>query len=214
VTDLDWGFIRAFDPAARAANRMLGSEAWSREHLAAHAGRIFTLTVGLVSARYRITAGGMIEALADTTAAPDLRLRVSPFAVPTLLADPSRFGALVEADGDAALAAAIRDVAQTIPWFVERTLSDALGPIIGQRIADAGRAALAFPESASARISESVARYVRDEARLAIGAEEARGFAKDVGELAATLDALTARVDALVAPAAVGPVHSSGTQGR
>ena len=83
---------------------------------------------------------------------PDLTLTLSPLGVPSLLANPARWGEFVTADGDAALAATLQELAQTLPWFVERAFASALGPILGQRVADAGRRLLAFPEYA-ARVS-------------------------------------------------------------
>jgi len=56
---------------------------------------------------------------------------------------------------------------------------------------------LSLPGYAAERFGESVARYVRDEARLAVGATEARSFSDEVAALAARLDALGRRVDAL-----------------
>jgi ubiquinone biosynthesis protein UbiJ len=50
---------------------------------------------------------------------------------------------------------------------------------------------------AADRFSESFARYVRDEAKIAVGAEQARSFAEEIAQIAARTDALVARVDAL-----------------
>ena len=111
------------------------------------------------------------------------------------------------ADGDPALAATLKGLAETLPWFVERAFAEALGPIVGQRLADAGRRLLAFPGYAGARVGESVASYARDEAtspptprrRGSIGDEIAAAVASRVDALAARIDALAAR------PADVSP---------
>ena len=60
-------------------------------------------------------------------------------------------------EGDAELGGALKDLARTLPWFVEETFAKALGPVVGQRVADAGRRLLAFPEYAAQRVAESVA---------------------------------------------------------
>jgi len=64
-------------------------------------------------------------------------------------------------------------------------------------VADAGRRLLAFPEYAGERIADSFARYVGDEARLAVRSVDMQRFTADVAELAARVDALGKRVDAL-----------------
>lgn len=196
-----------FDPSSippALANRLLEREAWARDCLAAHAGRAFAITVGPFVSTLTIDAAGRIAA-APPPATPDLRLSVSPVALPAFLADPRRWDDFVTADGDAALATTLKGLAETLPWFVERAFADALGPIVGQRVADAGRWLLAFPEYAAERVGESVASYLRDEAGLVTPAADARSFADDVAALAAGAEALEARVAAIAARIKIHP---------
>jgi ubiquinone biosynthesis protein UbiJ len=93
----------------------------------------------------------------------------------------------------------LKALARTLPWFVEQAFAQALGPIVGQRLADAGRRLLALPEYAATRIGESVSSYARDEAGLLAHGADMRRLALDVAELAARTDALAARLDALAA---------------
>ena len=190
------------DPAAAPAalaNRMLAREQWARNCLAAHAGRVFRIVVGPVAASMRIDASGSIESASSADGAPDLTLTLSPLKVPAFLAEPTRWDALVTADGDAALAATLKGLAETLPWFVERAFAEALGPIAGQFLADTGRRMLAFPGYAGERVGDSVASYVRDEVRLAATAGEARSIGDEIAATAGRVDALAARVDALAA---------------
>jgi ubiquinone biosynthesis protein UbiJ len=184
--------------AEDAINRALERESWAREKLAAHAGRAVRLTVGPIDRAFAIGADGRLSA---AEAAPDLTLTISPVRLPALLGAPERWTELVAAKGDAALAATLAELALTLPWFVEQMLARALGPIAGQQVADMGRRLLALPGYAAQRFGESLARYLADEARLAVGAAEARAFAVDVAATAARVDALAARVDALAATA-------------
>ncbi len=143
------------DPAAvpvRLANGILEQEGWAREKLAPFAGRMFTLAVGPVTTRFRIAEGGMLET-ADAAAPADLALVLSPLSVPTFLANPARWNEFVREDGDAELGGALKELARTLPWFVEAALAKALGPLVGQRAADAGRRLLAFPEYATQRVT-------------------------------------------------------------
>ena len=179
--------------AADFANRALEGEDWARQKLAVHAGRALRFRAGPARVDFALDAEGRFAA---SDAAPDLTLTISPLRLPALLAEPARWNELVVSEGDVALAATLAELALALPWFVERWLSSALGPLAGQQIADAGRRLLALPEYAAGRIGESVARYVGDEARLAVRRAEARAFATDIDAVAARVDALAARVEA------------------
>jgi ubiquinone biosynthesis protein UbiJ len=190
----------ASDLTRRLANRVLGDEEWAREKLRAHAGRTFSITSGPLATAYVVRGDGTLDAQSGA-GDPDARLALSPFDVPSFLADPGRFDALVSAHGDAALVATLRDLAVTLPWFVERSFARAFGPVAGQRLADAGRALLAFPDYAGERFGDSVASFARDEADLLARGDEARAFATESSELAARVDALSERIDRLAASA-------------
>jgi len=182
-------------PTAAVANHLLSRETWARERLAAHAARTFMIVVGPFATMLAIEPTGMLAPAASGTDGPDLTLRLSPFDVPSFLADPARWSAFVTAEGDGDLAATLAELAQTLPWFVERTFASTLGPIVGQRVADAGRAMLAFPAYAAARVGESMASYASDEAGLAARGIELSVFVEQVASLAARTDALAARLD-------------------
>jgi ubiquinone biosynthesis protein UbiJ len=191
------------DPAAalgeKLANRVLRDEDWAREKLRPHAGRTFTLACGPLGSGYAVRDDGTLGARAAGDAPADAEFYLSPLDLPAFLADPSRWDALVTAKGDADLAATLRELAGTLPWFVERAFARALGPVVGQRVADAGRHLLAFPEYAGTRLAENVASYVRDETGLVARGDEARRFADDNAALAARVDALEARIARLAA---------------
>lgn len=181
------------------ANRVLRGEEWAREKLRPHAGRSFTMACGPLSAGYAVHDDGTLAARSRGGAPADAELYLSPVDLPAFLADPSRWDALVTANGDAALVATLRELAGTLPWFVERAFARALGPIVGQRVADAGRQLLAFPEYAGARLTENIASYLRDESGMLARGDEARRFAEANAELAARADGLEARIARLEA---------------
>ncbi|MEO8507347.1 MAG: hypothetical protein ABI593_06925 [Betaproteobacteria bacterium] len=181
---------------ARFANRMLANQDWARERLAPFAGRVFRLAVGPLSTGWLVEDGGALARAAGDTAA-DLALVVSPLSVPSLLADPARWNEYVVETGDAELGGVLKDLARTLPWFIEETFAKALGPIVGQRVADAGRRLLAFPEYAAQRATESVGSYARDEAGLLARGDDFRTLRDDTTDVAARIDALAQRIEAL-----------------
>jgi len=123
--------------------------------------------------------------------------REQPERVAAWLADPREWSQYVVEDGDAELGGTLKELAQTLPWFVEQAFAQALGPIAGQRAADAGRRLLAFPGYASERVSESIARYARDESDLLAHGGELRTLTAQTEELALRVDGLASRVAAL-----------------
>jgi ubiquinone biosynthesis protein UbiJ len=186
----------AGEAPARLANRMLADQQWAREKLAPFAGRVFSLAVGPIRAAWRIREGGTLDA-ASSADATDLKLAIAPWSVPSFLADPARWNEIVREEGDPDFGGALKDLARTMPWFVEETFAKALGPIVGQRIADTGRKLLAFPEYAGQRVADSAASYVRDEAALLVRRSELRRFTDEVAETGERVDALEARLDTL-----------------
>jgi ubiquinone biosynthesis accessory factor UbiJ len=179
------------------ANRVLEGETWARDKLALHAGRVFTITVGPATATLRIGATGGFEDVPQDEATPDLRLSISPLNLPSFLADPRNWSEYVREDGDAALGGTLKELAQTLPWFVEQAFARLLGPVAGQRVADAGRRLLGFPAYAAGRVGDSVARYARDEVQWLARGDELRRFTDETRDTAARVDALAARIDAL-----------------
>ncbi len=200
------------EPVASLANRVLEREVWARERLTAHAGRMFVVAVGPVATAFRVGGTGLIESTTLSGNAPDLTLRFSPLIIASFLADPSRWDALVVAEGDPALAATLRELSLTLPWFVEQALAGALGPIVGQRLADVGRRLFRAQEYAAQRVAESMGSYPRDEAGLLARGEEGRSFEHETAALATRVDALAARIAAVetrlaTSAAQAGPVR-------
>ena len=202
-------FLDATGTPVRMANHILAQEAWAREKLTPFAGRVFTLTIGPLAARFLITAEGMLDRAPHDMPA-DLRLVLSPRSVPAFLANPSRWNEFVREEGDVALGGACKELARTLPWFVEATLAKGLGPVAGQRVADAGRRMLAFPEYAAASVAEGVASFTRDESGLLAPAASMRAFSEGVSDTVARVDGLAQRFEVLAARARVSATLVSG----
>jgi ubiquinone biosynthesis protein UbiJ len=180
-----------------AANRMLEGEPWAHERLAAHAGRMFLVRVGPLTTGFHIDANGRLEDAALAGVTPDLVLSLSPLNVPAFLADPRRWNEFVTEEGDVALGGTLKELAQTLPWFVERLCARALGPIVGQRVADFGRRMLQVPEYAATRVAENIGTYARDEAQVLAHPADFRALVDQTAMIDARIDALVARLRSL-----------------
>jgi ubiquinone biosynthesis protein UbiJ len=124
-------------------------------------------------------------------------LTLSPFNVPAFLANPARWAEFVTEEGDVGLGGTLKELAQTLPWFVEKLSARAFGTIVGQRVADAGRRALELPEYASRRIGENVGTYARDEVEWLAHPADMRALGDDAQVLEKRIDELGARVESL-----------------
>lgn len=189
------------DPASSLAgslgNRLLDDEAWARERLRVHAGQAFSFTSGPVSTAYRLRDDGTLEGWSAKDGPISLELHVSPLDLPALAAEPERWDALVTAKGDAALAHTLRELSTTLPWFVERAFARAFGPVLGQRLADAGRRLLGWPDYVNHRLVQNVASYARDEAGLLAAGDAMRALVADTAALASRVDRLASRIASL-----------------
>jgi ubiquinone biosynthesis protein UbiJ len=187
--------------AAALAKRLLERESWARQRLAVHAGRRVAVSCGPAAAAFRIEDGGLVAAVPASATGPsdtpDLRLSIAPWLLPGLLADPSRWDTVVRSEGDSALAGTLRELSHTGPFWIEQLLATWLGPVVGQRAADAGRQMLAFPEQAAGRLAGHVATYLRDETGAFVRRDEGLRFANESARLASRLRALDARIEAL-----------------
>jgi len=185
--------------ASGAFNRVLADEPWARDRLAAHAGRAFSLRVGPLTSEFRIDGQGALEAAPAAGAKPDLVVTLSPFNVPAFLANPARWNEFVTEEGDVELGGTLKELAQTLPWFVEKLCARTLGAIVGQRVADAGKRMLELPEYATKRIGDNVGSYARDEVEVLAHPADLRVLRDESAALQSRIDALVARIDALAA---------------
>jgi ubiquinone biosynthesis protein UbiJ len=189
------------DPASalgeQVANRLLKDEDWAREKLRAKAGRSFLVRSGPVASSFMIRTDGSLDALPARGTTPDAEISISPFDVPAFLAHPERWDSLTSTRGDEALLATLRELAVTLPWFVERGFASVFGPVVGQRLADTGRSLLGFPEYASHRLSDNVVSFARDEAGMLARGDEARAFAAESAQIAQRVEAVAERIERL-----------------
>ena len=145
------------DAPARLANRILDDqELGAREAGAVRRARVHAGRRARSQRASRIRRTGKLETAPRVARRPISSSSISPLAVPSFLANPARWNEFVREEGDAELGGALKELARTLPWFVEAAFAKALGPVAGQRVADAGRRLLAFPEYAAQRVTESV----------------------------------------------------------
>jgi ubiquinone biosynthesis accessory factor UbiJ len=158
-------------------NQLLGRERWARERLVRFAGQSVELRAPLLAPlRLVISAeGNVAEGGGEPAAIVDL--------------DGIRGGALAEE---------LRALARHLRWDAEEELSRVVGDIAAHRIAGAGRAFLRWQADNALRLSQALAGYATDEARLLIHRSDLQNLAQQVSAFDQALTVLEQRIARLV----------------
>jgi ubiquinone biosynthesis protein UbiJ len=182
-------------PFSWALNRLLEREAWARERLAPFAGKTVELrNPPFPPLSFVILADGTVEAAGGD---PAVTISFAPDALIALARGPEHFTRALEVEGDPALAAELRLLARHLRWDVEDDLARVVGDVAAHRLAEAGRAFLAWQADAARRLAGSAADYAVDESRMLIARPELESFAGAVARLRDAVERLEKRVERL-----------------
>lgn len=179
-----------------AINHLLAQEAWARAKLIPHAGKIAVLDGGVLAARLKVTADGMLEAAAvDDVAAVTIRVALSD--LPVIMQNRERAFSYVKIDGDADFANTISQLSQGLRWEAEDDLSKFVGDIAANRIAGGARSAAHAAKSLHQSVSENVAEYFLEENPMLIRPQAVTEFTADVTRLRDDVARLAKRIEKL-----------------
>ena len=149
-------------PAVAAINHLLAQEAWARDALAQHAGKVACIDAGSIEARMRVTPDGMLAAAGlDQIANVTIRIKLSD--LPLILQHRERAFSYVSIDGDAEFANTMSQLSKGLRWEAEHDLEKLAGPIAARRIVGGARGIVAQARSSSRKLGENVAEYFLDE---------------------------------------------------
>lgn len=183
-------------PVIATLNHLLAQEAWARQLLAPHAGKVACIDAGSLALRLRVNAGGMLDAAQEQDAAAvTIRLKLSD--LPLMLQNRERAFAYVKLDGDAEFANTISQLSKSLRWEAEHDLEKLVGQIAATRIVAGARAALAAAGSGRRKLAENVAEFFLEEQPLLVRPaaldEQAGGVARlrdDVERIAKRIEKL------------------------
>jgi ubiquinone biosynthesis protein UbiJ len=182
--------------ACRFANHVLASADWAREKLAAHAGKVAQFEVPPAQFALLVGADGLVQP-ADAAAVPAVTISFDRSALLETLADRERAWRKARIEGDTAFASAISQVAANLQWDVEEDLSRVFGDIAAHRMAQAGKAATAWPRQAARSVAANAAEYLTEEAQLLVTPLQAAEFVREVDELRDAVERLDKRIERL-----------------
>ncbi|MEW6131654.1 MAG: hypothetical protein AB1591_00610 [Pseudomonadota bacterium] len=176
-------------------DRLFSQTPGARDALARHAGRILALDGILFSVRLQVTEDGGLRAAGAAPA--DATILLAP---DVLLSLPVRGKAALQSlrtEGNAELLSAFNDAFQQIDLDAEAELSRLFGPIIGFRMAEAGRAFSGWMKQATQDTARALAEYAVEESPMLASRREIERFNREVDELRDEAARLEARLDRL-----------------
>lgn len=169
-------------PASAAINHLLAQEAWARQALQRHAGKVAAIDAGAVALRLRVTADGYLEpAPAEEAARVTIRVKLSD--LPLIAQNRERAFSYVQIEGDAEFANAISSLSQSLRWEAEYDLEKVIGPIAAVRAVSGARAAFAAVRNGHQKLAENVAEFLLDEKQVLVRPQTVEAWSADVTRL-------------------------------
>jgi ubiquinone biosynthesis protein UbiJ len=182
-----------------ALNHLLEQQPWAAERLKSFAGQgVEFRCPPYPDLRVRITDSGLLDrARAETASA--LVVKLTPGALPFLLARDETVRKRVEIEGSADLAGAVDYLFGHLSWDFEEDLSRVFGDIVAHRLASGGKAFVAWQRDAALRLAESLAEYWTEEQPLLARPAEVQNFCRSVDMLRDDVARIEKRIEHLSA---------------
>ena len=203
-------------PVVAAINHLLAQEAWARDAMLLHAGKVALIDTGAVALRLLVTRDGMLAAAgADQDASVTIRMKLSD--LPLIAQNRDRAFSYVNIEGDAEFANTMSQLSKGLRWEAEHDLEALAGPIAARRIAEGARGLLAAARSTHRRLSENVAEYLLDEQPLLVRPAMLEELAGDVSRLRDDVERAAKRLAKLeqsLAPRSAAPATTTRSGGQ
>jgi len=185
--------------ALAALNHLLQQQPWAAERLKPFAGQgVEFRCPPFPDLRFAITDNGLIDrAQAETASA--LVVKITPGALPFLLARDETARKQVEIEGSADLASAVDHLFRNLTWDFEEDLSKLFGDIIAHRLASSGRALAAWQRDAALRLAENLVEYWTEEQPLLARPADVESFCRNVDTLRDDVARIEKRIEHLSA---------------
>ena len=168
--------------AVATINHLLAQEAWARDTLMRHAGKLACIDTGHVRLCMRVARDGMLEtSRADDV--PGVTIHVKLSDLPLILQNSERAFSYVRIDGDAEFANTISQLSKGLRWDAEHDLERFIGPIGAARLVGGARGAASSVTMAGRRLAENVAEFLLEERRLLVRPNHVESFADEVSRL-------------------------------
>lgn len=169
-------------PVIAAINHLLAQEAWARDALALHAGKLACIDAGSLALRMCVTRDGMLEpARAGQDASVTIRIKLAD--LPLIAQNRQRAFSYVKIEGDAEFANTISQLSKGLRWEAEHDLERWIGPLAAKRIAGGARSVADGAGAVRRKLAENLAEYFLEEQPLLVRPAMLDDFADQVSRL-------------------------------
>lgn len=177
-------------------NHLLRGNAWARDLLKTHAGKVarfdcLPFTVSLVI----IDSGETAAAAAGST--PDVTVTLTPGLLLRIAARDQNVWRDIRVDGDTALAGVLNQLWQHLRWDAEEDLSRVFGDIAAHRMTQSLRLFEQWARAGGDNLARSFSEYWTEERPLIAAAGDLRVFASEVDTLRDDVARLEKRIERL-----------------
>jgi ubiquinone biosynthesis protein UbiJ len=203
-------------PVVAAINHLLAQEAWARDALVLHAGKVALIDAGSLAVRMQVTRDGMLEAGGpDQAASVTIRLKLAD--LPLIAQNRERAFSYVKIEGDAEFANTISQLSKGLRWEAEHDLERWTGPIAASRIVGGARSVFEAAKSTHRKLSENLAEYFLEEQPVLVRPAMLEQLAGDVNRLRDDVERAAKRLAKLeqkLAPRSAGLVTTTRSGGQ
>ena len=169
-------------PTVAAINHLLAQEAWARDALELHAGKVALIDAGSLAVRMQVTRDGMLEVGGPDQAA-SVTIRVKLADLPLIAQNRDRAFSYVKIEGDAEFANTISQLSKGLRWEAEHDLERWTGPIAASRIVGGARSVFEAARSTHRKLSENLAEYFLEEQPVLVRPAMLEELSADVNRL-------------------------------
>ena len=177
-------------------NHLLRANAWAREALQPHAGKMACFRCPPAENRLTVLDNGEVTAAAAGAAA-DVTFTLTPGLLLRVLARDDTVWRDIAIDGDTALAGTIHHLWRHLRWDAEEDLSTVVGDVAAHRIASSGRTLLQWARASNDNLVRSFAEYWTEEQPLIVTAPDVARFNADVDALRDDVARIEKRIEQL-----------------
>ncbi|MBC7453148.1 MAG: SCP2 sterol-binding domain-containing protein [Massilia sp.] len=203
-------------PVVAAINHVLAQEAWARDVLVLHAGKVALLDAGSIALRVQVTRDGMLD-VAGPNQSASVTIRVRLADLPLIAQNRARAFSYVKIEGDAEFANTISQLSKVLRWDAEHDLERWTGPIVAARIVGGARSMVETGKVVQRKLSENLAEYLLDEQPVLVRPAMLETLSGDVIRLRDDVERAAkrlAKLEKTLAPHGAGPAPSTRDGGQ
>lgn len=177
-------------------NHLLTREAWARNKLIVHAGKVAVFDAGPVVVKIKVARDGLVEAAGDDWPV-NVTIRAKFSELPLIAQHRDRAFSYVKIEGDADFANTISQLSQSLQWEAEEDLSEWIGDIAAVRVVSGAKSIAGNIQSTHRKINENIAEYFLEENPMLVRQRDVSDFTREVARLRDDVERMSKRIDKL-----------------